>query len=159
MEKHTLGDYTISLKTMMLEPIADPVYQTKIFDIDGQFYSKKTPLELIKDSCLTQTYSTYEGRRHAIQQKYNIKNNVPIPLDHRTYLCAIPTSSPKRWDCSWIFYGQVERFDSHGKDTKIHFYNKDVTVLKISLTKIKRQYMRTGHLLAKMNLTDLKQTL
>lgn len=159
MEKHTLGDYTISLKTMMLQPIAHSVYQTKIFDTDGQFYSKKTPLELIKESCLTQTYSTYEGRRHAIQKKYDIKNNVPIPLDHRNYLCAIPTASPERWDCSWLFYGQVARFDPHGKDTKIHFHNKDFNVLKVGLNKIKRQYMRTGDLLAKMNLTDRKNKL
>lgn len=157
--KHTPGDYTISLKTMMLEPIAHPLYQTKISDTDGQFYSKKTPLELIQESCLTQNFSTYEGRRNAIQKKYSFQKNVPIPIDHRVYLCAIPTISPARWDCSWFFYGQVERIDPHGKDTKIYFHNQQTNVMKVSWNKIKRQYIKAGHILAKMNLMDQHHTM
>lgn len=149
-----LVNYIISCETMALVPTAHPLYQTKILDTRGHFYSKKTPLELIQESCITQNFITYEGRRNAIQKNYSFQKNIPIPIDHRMYLCAIPTTSPKRWDCSWFFYGQVEHICSHGKNTKIHFYNKQTIIIKASQHQTKLQYIRAGHILAKMNLTD-----
>lgn len=65
------NDIIISNSTMMLEPYKHPYYRTKIIDSSGNhLYSCQTALQLIKQSCLTNVHSTYQGRRNAVQTVY-----------------------------------------------------------------------------------------
>lgn len=85
----------ISSSTMMLVPYNHPYYRTKIIDSSGNdLCSCQTALQLIKKSCLTQIHSTYQGRRNAVQTNFRFKQNVPIPINHREYICTFPTESP-----------------------------------------------------------------
>lgn len=75
------NDIIISNSTMMLEPYKHPYYQTKIIESSGNhLYSCQTALQLIKQSCLTNVHSTYQGRRKAVQTNFHFKQNVPIQL-------------------------------------------------------------------------------
>ena len=75
------NDIIISNSTMMLEPYKHPYYRTKIIDSSGNhLYSCQTALQLIKQSCLANVHSTYQGRRNAVQTNFKFKQNVPIQL-------------------------------------------------------------------------------
>lgn len=68
------NDIIISNSTMMLEPYKHPYYQTKIIESSGNhLYSCQTALQLIKQSCLTNVHSTYQGRRNAVQTNFKFK--------------------------------------------------------------------------------------
>ncbi len=99
----------ISNSTMMLEPCKHPSYYTKVIDSSGNhLYSCQTALQLIKKSCLTNVHSTYQGRRKAVQTNFHFKQNVPIPINHREYICAFPTESPSSPNCIWLFYNHID---------------------------------------------------
>ena len=103
------NDIIISNSTMMLEPYKHPYYRTKIIDSSGNhLYSCQTALQLIKQSCLTNVHSTYQGRRNAVQTNFKFKQNVPIPINHREYICAFPTESPSSPNCIWLFYNHID---------------------------------------------------
>ncbi|MGG0276161.1 competence protein ComK [Bacillus rhizoplanae] len=147
--------YEISAHTMSLEPYAHSFYQTKILDTRGTFFSAKTPLQFIQESCLMRNYSTYEGKRLAIQKCCHFKQNIPIPIDHQHYICAIPTRSPSSWPCSWIFYAYIEKIERHdSRHTKIYFRDGKTQIFPISFYQMEHQWIRAGHILAKLNLLD-----
>ena len=148
--------YEISTQTMALEAYAHPVYQTKIWDTQGIIFSVKTPLQLIRESCIMRNYSTYEGKRLAIQECCRFKQNVPIPIDHQQFICAIPTKSPSSWSCSWIFYAHIETLERHDSrhHTNIYFRNGKNQIFPISPNQMENQWVKAGHILAKLNLLD-----
>ncbi|CAM3949481.1 competence protein ComK [Bacillus paramycoides] len=148
----------ISSSTMMLEPYKHPYYRTKIIDSSGNhLYSCQTGLQLIKKSCLTTVHSTYQGRRDAIQANFKLKQNVPIPINHREYICAFPTESPSSPNCIWLFYNQIDDIEFFKKINKanIHFLNGTTVTMHISTHKLKQQFLKSGHVLSQMNLKDL----
>ncbi|MGF9964031.1 competence protein ComK [Bacillus rhizoplanae] len=147
--------YEISAHTMALEPYAHPFYQTKILDTRGTFFSAKTPLQLIQESCLMRNYSTYEGKRLAIRNCCRFKQNIPIPIDHQHYICAIPTRSPSSWSCSWLFYAHIEKLERHEfQHTNVYFRNGQTQIFPISFHQMELQWIKAGHILAKLNLLD-----
>ncbi|MED1565089.1 competence protein ComK [Bacillus paramycoides] len=150
----------ISSSTMMLEPYKHPYYRTKVIDSSGNhLYSCQTGLQLIKKSCLTNVHSTYQGRRNAIQVNFKLKQNVPIPIpiNHREYICAFPTESPSSPNCIWLFYNHIDDIEFSKKINKasIHFLNGTTVTMHISPHKLQQQFLKTGHVLSRMNLKYL----
>lgn len=146
---------TILSSAMMLHPYKDPLYLTQIHTTQGILYSPKTPLELIKELLISYNSSTYEGRRKAIMKKWNLQQNTPIPVDHRRFICMIPTKSPDTWDCTWVFYKSIKQITPDDeKKAVLHFYNGDTACLPISYYKMKQQWTKAGNMLAQMILED-----
>ncbi|PFJ17405.1 competence protein [Bacillus cereus] len=147
----------ITNSTMMIEPYADLVYRTMITESNGNIkYSTQSAMELIKEACITYVHSTYQGRRDAIQTSFNFKQNVPIPINHKEYICAIPTKSPSSLDCIWLFYNHIYKveFSINHKKAKIHFYNGTTVLVVISYHQMLQQLWKAGHLLSQMNMQD-----
>lgn len=150
----------ISSSTMMLVPYNHPYYRTKIIDSSGNdLCSCQTALQLIKKSCLTQIHSTYQGRRNAVQTNFRFKQNVPIPINHREYICTFPTESPSSPNCIWLFYNHIHdiEFCQKIKKTKIHFSNGTTTTISISPHKLQQQLLKAGYILSRMNMQDSLQ--
>ncbi|MEI4620721.1 competence protein ComK [Bacillus pfraonensis] len=147
--------HAISSTLMMLLPYKDPFYRTQIHTTKGILYSPKTPLEIIKELIISHNYSTYEGRRKAIIEKWDLRQNTPIPINHRCFICTIPTKSPAAWDCIWVFYKSIKTI-TKGKDSQaiLHFCNGDTITLPISCYKMKQQWRKAGNLIAQMMLDD-----
>ncbi|MDM5157317.1 competence protein ComK [Bacillus sp. DX1.1] len=146
---------TIYSSTMMLQPYGDPFYRTKIQTTHGILYSLKTPIDLIKELIIAHNSSTYEGRRKAIMKKWDLQQNTPIPIDHRHFICAIPTKSPAAWDCIWVFYKYIKKIKEYGsKQTRLHFCNGETEILPITCYKMKQQWRKAGNLLSQMNMQD-----
>jgi len=151
---------TISSSTMILEPYAHPFHRTKITENDGNIkFSSKTSLQLVQLSCLLHNHSTYKGRRDAIQENYYFKQNIPIPIDHRHYICAIPTKSPASPDCIWVFYSHINKIEIYNnrKQSKLHFYNGTTIIVATSFYQMQQQFLKAGFLLCRMNMQDSQQ--
>lgn len=147
--------HTISNMIMMLLPHRDLFFQTQIHTTDEIFYSPKTPFEIIKEIIISHNYSTYEGRRKAIVAKWKLYQNTPIPIDHRRFICAIPTHSPHTWDCTWLFYKNIAYIEKDDNNRAIvYFCNGDNITLSISAYQMKLQWRKAGNLLAQMMLED-----
>lgn len=147
--------HAISDAIIMLRPYKDPFFRTQIHTTNGFLYSPKTPLELIKESIISHNYSTYEGRRKAIIEKWNLCQNTPIPINHRRFICAIPTKSPAAWDCIWVFYKSIKHIKKDNKKRAIlYFRNGDIETLPISYYQMMQQWRKAGNILAQMMLDD-----
>ncbi|KEK25431.1 competence protein ComK [Bacillus gaemokensis] len=147
--------HAISNSLMMLLPYKDPLYRTQIHTTQGILYSPKTPLELIKELIISHNFSTYEGRRKAISQKWDLQQNAPIPIDHRRFICAIPTKSPNAWECIWVFYKAIKKIKKGpNKQAILYFCNGDIETLPISYYKMKQQWRKAGNILAQMIMED-----
>ena len=147
--------YAISSTVMMMMSYEDPFYRTQIHTTKGILYSPKTPLELIKELIILHNYSTYEGKRKAIIKKWDLRQNTPIPINHRRFICAIPTKSPTAWDCIWVFYKGIKVIKKDVNNQAIlHFYNEETAVLPITCYKMKQQWRKAGNLIAQMMLDD-----
>lgn len=142
---------------MMLEPCKHPYYRTTIIDSSGDpLHSCQTAIQLIKKSCLTNVHSTYQGRRHAVQANFNFKRNVPIPINHREYICVFPTESPSSPNCIWLFYNHIDdiEFFRKTKTSIIHFSNGTTVTILISPHNLQQQFLKAGHVLSRMNMKD-----
>ncbi|WP_459501891.1 competence protein ComK [Bacillus sp. C1] len=149
--------YAMSSAVMMMSSYEDPFYRTQIHTTKGILYSKNTPLQLIKELILSHNYSTYEGRRKAIIKKWDLRQNTPIPINHRLFICAIPTKSPAAWDCIWVFYKSIKHIQKGTNNRAIlRFHNGETTILPISCYKMKQQWRKTGNLIAQMMLDDFR---
>ncbi|UNP76347.1 competence protein ComK [Bacillus nitratireducens] len=151
------NDIFISRSTMMLAPCKHPYYRTTIIDSsDDPLHSCQTAIQLIKKSCLTNVHSTYQGRRHAFQANFNFKRNVPIPINHREYICVFPTESPSSPNCIWLFYNHIDdiEFSRKTKTSIIHFSNGTTVTILISPHKLQQQFLKAGHVLSRMNMKD-----
>ncbi|PFA18453.1 competence protein ComK [Bacillus cereus] len=147
--------HAISSIVMMLLPYEHPFYRTQIHTTKEILCSPKTPLELIKELIISHNYSTYEGRRKAIIEKWNLQQNTPIPINHRRFICTIPTKSPKAWDCIWVSYKSIKTITKNKDDQAIlNFYNGETMTLPISYYKMKQQWRKAGNLIAQMMLDD-----
>ncbi|MGH0677354.1 competence protein ComK [Bacillus luti] len=154
------NDIFISNSTMMLEPCKHPYYCTTLIDSSGDhIHSSQTAIQLIKKSCLTNVHSTYQGRRNAVQTNFKFKQNVPIPINHREYICAFPTESPSSPNCIWLFYNHIDdiEFFKKSKQATIHFSNGTTTTIHISPHKLKQQVLKAGYVLSRMNMQDSLQ--
>lgn len=87
------------------------------------------------------------------------KQNVPIPINHREYICAFPTESPSSPNCIWLFYNHIDdiEFLKKSKKATIHFSNGTTTTIHISPHKLKQQLLKAGYVLSRMNMQDSLQ--
>ncbi|MFC5775015.1 competence protein ComK [Ectobacillus antri] len=144
-------DYIIGPTTLAMLPIADMVYQTKILDRSGTYYSKHTCRDLLNAACL-RSGASYRGKRDAIRSLLNLKQNVPIPLCFKQGICAIPSGSPQKWECVWYFYAHIKDFRHQDKQTLLIFHNHESLLINCSVYQTQQQIMRAGHILSSFQL-------
>ena len=96
-----LDQYVVNEHTLSLVPAKQIEYDTIVYERDHTFYVRKTPLQIIKDSCLA-NWHDYDGRRKGVMHKRNYRRKVPIPIDEERSIIAFPTHSTQDFDCHWI---------------------------------------------------------
>lgn len=92
---------------MTLLSAAHTDYSTIVIETNRKLYVTKTPLQLIKASCLDGG-STFEGRQKAVTHLTGSLQKVPIPINPLSHIFAFPTNSPNAFQCNWIFYNHVK---------------------------------------------------
>ncbi|MFX3623260.1 MAG: competence protein ComK [Ectobacillus sp.] len=142
----------ITSTTMALQPYAHPLYQTKIWDERGIFYSSLTCMQLLQEACL-RTGSSYQGKRDAVKALLHLKHAIPIPISYAKGICAIPSTSPQKWECVWYFYAHVRKVQRHHDQTYVLFRNGEKLLVNASTYRTKQQLLKAAHILSHFNLT------
>lgn len=134
-----INDYMISLSTIAIVPHRHPQYQTMIIDVEGIFYTSERSEQIISRSCITNGAS-YNGRRDAAIYLLNYIQKTPILISEADGMIAIPTHSPDREECAWIFYHHIKKVKTNEKNgCIIQFHNYRNLELKVSSQTMRQQ--------------------
>ncbi|WP_088104311.1 competence protein ComK [Halalkalibacter urbisdiaboli] len=147
MKKIILTDYEINKDTMALQPATDIGYETIVVERNQVLYVNKTPLQLIEAACL-EGGASYEGRREAVSYLIGARNKVPLPISPGEHIYALPTHSPKQFECIWLFYYHIKTFKPDPKfpnQTIIIFKSNLDLTLNVSYSTIEKQMQRTSY--------------
>ncbi len=142
-----IEEYYITNDTLLLFSIGKN--KTKIYDINGNSIIKKTPFEIIDESC--QYYgSSYSGRYVGAKRMLDMDYKLPIIMDEVKEVVMFPTCSPKSDDCCWICVNNIENYEKYKKTAIIKFINGMTYEINISFNSLENQIMRATMLLMKL---------
>lgn len=144
--KNILPEFIVNEETLIILPSKQIEYDAIVIQMEETYHVAKTPMQIIKESCLRYN-STYEGRRKAIISNTYYRRMVPIPMCDQRSIYTFPTHATNHIDCCWIFYNNILRFNRHqdreGEKVIITFKNELEIVLQMSLHSFERQLGRT----------------
>jgi competence protein ComK len=141
----------ITDQTMAIIPVADVKYSSKLINVNGEVYSEKGPLTLVKQACL-HGGSTFEGRRRAIAKMTGVSHRVPIPISPQLNIYAFPTHSPKVWNCIWLFYYHIRSIkEATNNSSTIVFRDGKELQVENTMLSLKRQLHRTAHCIVRLS--------
>ncbi|MFD3446594.1 competence protein ComK [Microbacteriaceae bacterium 4G12] len=143
----------ICSQTMALVPYAHTRYQTMICREDGNFYSTLSCTELLEDAC-HRTGSSTKGKREAIKACLQFKQNIPIPLHYEKNICAIPSQSPDKWECTWYFYAYIKDIRPQDKKTVLIFHNNSELLIDSSVYHTKQQLLKAARILTHFKISS-----
>ncbi len=142
----------ITRYTMALFPLFyDEHIWTKVLEEDGEIIVKKSPIEMMEQSCLYYGASL-KGRREGTKHMIGISHKAPIAVEPANEIFFFPTISPNDPQCIWLSHLHI-RHHEHiqlGK-TRVIFSNGMDMTLCISHHSFVNQLHRTAQLRTKMN--------
>ena len=108
-----IEEYYVTSDTLLL--VSFGKNKTKIYDVNGNSVIKKTPFEIIDESC--QYYgSSYSGRYVGAKKLLDMDYKLPIIMDEVKEVVMFPTCSPKSDDCCWICVNNIENYEKYKKN-------------------------------------------
>jgi competence protein ComK len=149
--KLQIEEYEVNSCTMFLEPVkyGSKIY-SQIFEVEDEYISPFTPLELIKKSC-DYFGVDYESRKKGTRQLIGYNRKIPIAIEPANHIFFFPTTSPTRPECIWIAHEHVEDYRRVGPhQTLIIFRNKQSRIFPVSFSTIESQMLRTALLKTKL---------
>lgn len=140
-------EYYINADTLLL--VSCGKNKTKIFDVTGTYYIRKTVFEIVEESC--QYYgSSYGGRYIGAKKLLEMEYKLPIIVDEVTEVIIFPTCSPRQKDCIWICVNNIENYERFKKNSTIKFTNGLGYDLNISYNSLENQILRATLLMSKL---------
>ena len=139
-------NYIVHKNTFALLPARQIDYQTIVLENNKQLHVRKTPFEIIRESCLHH-WSTYEGSRQAVIHHFGFKQKTPVPIYPEKDLYFFPTRSPKNDDNIWLAYQPIRHvyeLTKHPPQTMIYFNNRESITIQVSKHIILSQLNRTA---------------
>ena len=142
-----IEEYYVTSDTLLL--VSFGKNKTKIYDVNGNSVIKKTPFEIIDESC--QYYgSSYSGRYVGAKRMLDMDYKLAIIMDEVKGEHMFPTCSPKSDDCCWICVNNIENYEKYKKTAIIKFINGMTYEINISFNSLENQIMRATMLLMKL---------
>ena len=142
-----LKDYFVSIDTVALTEIYHPELNTKIYDLNGIYYSKQTMKEILKKSC--DLYgASYKGRIETVRNTFSYWRRTPLMLYPELFLYAFPTKSPEDFSCRWIFLAHIQTHIIENNQLYVLFKNGMKVELNCPLSIYIKQKERTANCLA-----------
>ena len=148
-----IEEYYVTSDTLLL--VSFGKNKTKIYDVNGNSVIKKTPFEIIDESC--QYYgSSYSGRYVGAKKLLDMDYKLPIIMDEVKEVVMFPTCSPKSDDCCWICVNNIENYEKYKKNSIIKFINCMTYEVNVSFNSLENQIMRATMLLMKLKKRKLR---
>ena len=148
-----IEEYYVTSDTLLL--VSFGKNKTKIYDVNGYSVIKKTPFEIIDESC--QYYgSSYSGRYVGAKKLLDMDYKLPIIMDEVKEVVMFPTCSPKSDDCCWICVNNIENYEKYKKNSIIKFINGMTYEVNVSFNSLENQIMRATMLLMKLKKRKLR---
>jgi len=142
-----IEEYYINEDTLLLVPCGKT--RTKIYDITGIYYMKKSVFEIVEESC--QYYgSSYGGRYIGAKKLLEMEYKLPIIVDEVKEVVIFPTCSPRQKDCMWICLNNIENYERFKKNSIIKFTNDFNYEINISFNCLENQILRATLLMSKL---------
>ncbi|HLQ73015.1 MAG TPA: competence protein ComK [Bacillota bacterium] len=141
--------YVINKNTIALVPAKKLDYYTTVYETDKEKQIKKTPFEIIKDSCI-HYWTTYEGRKKAVYHHTKYKQKTPIPIHMEKEIFFFPTHAPASMNSHWFsvkHIGNMKINDKDKRETFVSFSNGKTLKIDATLYSLMRQIERTMHCL------------
>ncbi|WP_432357013.1 competence protein ComK [Sporosarcina sp. UB5] len=135
----------LDFRTLALKPVFSGEYLSKIITTHGTYYSKTSPIELLKEACLRH-YSSMEGRKEAAKKLLNYYKKPPFLISDD--VGVFPTISSEKPECIFIFSHFFEAEKVGKKQTKITFNNKTYITVPVSHYTVMRQKSKLHTLLS-----------
>ncbi|WP_138418259.1 competence protein ComK [Aquibacillus sediminis] len=145
----TIPNYHVNERTMALIPAYHIEYDTIVLEAGRQLFVQQPAIQIIKSACLD-GYSTYEGRRKAVNYQMGVKRKVPIPICPMKNIFTFPTQAPTDYDCHWIFYHHVQSIEPYSSNedstiqSMITFKDGQHLPMKTSHHSLEKQMQRTA---------------
>lgn len=140
-------EYYINEDTLLLIPCGKS--RSKIYDINGTYYIKKSVFEIVDESC--QYYgSSYGGRYIGAKRLLEMEYKLPIILDEVKEVVVFPTCSPRQKNCMWICINNIETYEKIKNNSTIKFTNGLSYELNISYNSLENQILRATLLMMKL---------
>src|SRR5699024_5695427 len=123
-------------------------YQSIVYEKNKQLFIRRTPFEIIKDSCL-QNYTTYQGIKKAVIHHHGFIQKTPIPINRHQSIYTFPTHSPVNPECNWIIPQPLlhsnlpTSTDYHSDKSAVTFNNGRQLLINVSQFVLKKQIQRT----------------
>lgn len=138
-----LEQYEINPSTMAIIPISQLV--SKVVEEEGVYLVKKTPTEIIEDSC-SFFGSSYAGRLEGTKTLLGISYKAPIIIEESMELIFFPTSSPRFDACYWISIAHLKQYKRQDLGSMIEFQNGETLLLHLSYGSLQNQVLRATRL-------------
>ncbi|WLR42869.1 competence protein ComK [Bacillus carboniphilus] len=142
-----LDQYQANRYSMAILPFnCDKGLFTRIIEFEKDIYVKKSPKQVVDDSC-KYFGSSYEGRRIGTKELMRITHKPPIMVDAGTNIFLFPTTSSHRSQCAWLSHHYILCYETGDyNQTLITFKNKQQLLLEMSLSSFENQLFRTAQL-------------
>jgi len=119
-----MENYEINSETLLIMPIEEK--KSKVFELDDEFVINKTPLEIIKESCLFFGCS-FEGRRDSVKNILDINMKVPIIIEDSKNIIFFPVSGCIKNDTTWISYQNLVKYSKKDKFSTVLFFRNNIS--------------------------------
>lgn len=127
-----LNEYIANPNTMAIFPAKQIDYDSIVWEGDEVLYVRKTPLQIIKDSCI-EYWSTLEATRKAVAKNTGFRNKLPIPINIYKSVIAFPTEALTNHDCIWFFFNHILYYRGISKKETYIVFNHNKTY-RINMT-------------------------
>lgn len=141
--------FLLDYRTLALKPVFGE-YLSEIITLEGTYYSKVGPIELLNNACLRH-HSSKEGRKEAAKKLLNFKKKPPFLISDD--VGVFPTTSSKNPECIYIFNHFFKSEPASRKETKITFNNKESIIVPVSFHTVKQQKSRLHMLMSHVQQT------
>ncbi|MUK87435.1 competence protein [Ornithinibacillus sp. L9] len=144
--KEIQSHYLITDQTTALLPARNQEYFTDVLARNQTLHITKTPLEIIKETCIQQ-FSSYTGIREAVMHQIGYKRKVPIPINPFQNIYAFPTLSPNDPDCVWLFYHHIHQIKpppTPHANSIVYFKDGFELPMDVSYHVLEKQMFRTA---------------
>lgn len=135
-----MDSYEINSETLMIIPIGRN--ESKVYEIDGNFVVKLSPLSIIKKSCLF-FGSSYDGRREGVKNIIGVDMKVPILIEESRNIIFFPTANCVNHNAIWISYNNIIKYSKFNEfSTVVYFHNQNEIKIDVKFNLIDNQYIR-----------------